>query len=105
LLGPDEVEQRGVEALRCELHELMPKLSCRLPALSVRLGKVTADETAATVSMESWAANDGVGRKIKARSVIVATRDGSFEASVRLVFKRSTVSAVVHDVETEVDEL
>ncbi len=71
----------------------------------MRLGKVTADEAAAAVSVKCRAANDGVGRKIKTRSVIVATRDGSFEASIRPVFKRSTVSAMVHDVETEVDEL
>ena len=71
----------------------------------MRLGKVTANGTAATVSVKCWAADDGVGRQIEARSVIVATRKGSLGASFRSVFERSTVSAVIHDVESKVDEL
>jgi hypothetical protein len=105
LLSPDEVEQGGLEALRCILHELRPKLSCRLPAFSVRLGKVTADETVATINVESLAANDGVGRQIKAGSVIVAARTCPLDASFRLMLKRSTVRAMIHDEETEVDKL
>ncbi len=70
----------------------------------MRLGKVTADVTAATISVESRAADDGVGRKIKTRSVIITTRESSFNASFRSVFEGSTVSAVIHDVETKVDK-
>ncbi len=105
LLRPDQVKQQGVKALRCELHELAPELSGRLPAFTVRFGEVAADEATATVSVKSWAANDRMGRKIKTRSVIVAARVGSLDASFRSMFKRSTVSAVVYDVEAEVDEL
>jgi len=71
----------------------------------MRLGKVTADEAAATVSMKCRAATDRVGRQIEARSVIVAAREGSFDASFRSMFERSTVSTMIHDVETEVDKL
>jgi hypothetical protein len=41
----------------------------------MRLGEMAADEAAATIRVESRAANNGVGWKIKAWSVIVATRD------------------------------
>ncbi len=105
LLRPDEVKQRGVESLGCELYELASKLSRRLPALTVRLSKVTADKTAATVSVESWAANDGMGRQIKAQSVIVAAGESSLDAIFRSMFKSFTMSAVVHDVEAEIDKL
>ncbi len=71
----------------------------------MRLGKVTANETAATVSMESRAADDGVGRQIEARSVIIATRESSFDASFRSVPKRSAVGAMIHDVEAKVHKL
>ncbi len=71
----------------------------------MRLGEVAADETAATVSVKCWAADDGVGRQIEARSVIVATREGSFDARFRSVFEGSTVSNVIHDVETKVHKL
>jgi hypothetical protein len=71
----------------------------------VRFGEVAADEAAAAVRVESRAAYDGVGRKVKARSVIVAAGKGLFDASFRAMFERTTVSAVVHDVEAEVDEL
>jgi hypothetical protein len=46
-----------------------------------------------------------VGRKIESRSVIVATREGSLDASLRSVLERSTVRAMIHDVETEVHKL
>jgi hypothetical protein len=105
LLRPDEVEQRGVEALSCEFHELATKLSCRLPASAMRFGKVAADEAAMTISVESRAADDGVGRQIETWSVIVATREGAFDTSFRSVLKRSTVSAMVHDVETKVHKV
>jgi hypothetical protein len=55
--------------------------------------------------MESRTANDGVGRKIKVRSVIVATRACPLDASFRSMLERSTVSAMIHDVEAEIDEL
>jgi hypothetical protein len=71
----------------------------------MRLRKVTADEAAAAVGMKSRAANNRVGRKVEARSVIVATRESSLDASFGSVLKRSTVSAMVHDVETEIDKL
>ena len=71
----------------------------------MRLGEVTADEAAATVSVKCRTANDRVGRKIKARSVIVATREGPFDTTLRSVFEGSTVSAMIHDVEAKVDEL
>ncbi len=56
------------------------------------LGEMTADEAAATISVESRAANDGVGRQIETWSVIVATREGAFNASFRSVFERSAVT-------------
>jgi hypothetical protein len=71
----------------------------------VRLGKVAADEAAATASMKCRTTNDGVSRKIKTWSVIVATREGSFNATFRSVFKGTTVSTVVHGVEAEINEL
>jgi hypothetical protein len=71
----------------------------------MRLGKMAADEAAATISVQSRAANDRVGRQIEARSVIIATREGSLDASLRSVLKRSTVSAMIHDVETKVHKL
>ncbi len=71
----------------------------------MRLGKVTADVTAATVSVKCWAADDGVGWQIETRSVIVATGEGSLDASFRSVLERSTVSAVIHDVEAKVHKL
>ena len=71
----------------------------------MRLGKVAADEAATTVSMESRAADDGVGRQIETWSVIIAAREGAFNTSFRSVFKRSAVSAVIHDVETKVHKL
>jgi hypothetical protein len=71
----------------------------------MRLSKMAADEAAATVSVECRTANDRVGRKVEARSVIVAAREGLLDASFRSVFERSTVSTVIHDVETEVHEL
>jgi hypothetical protein len=71
----------------------------------VRLGKVAVDETAVTVRVESRAANNGVGWKIEAWSVIVATREGSLDTTVRTMLKRSTVSAVIHDVEVEINKL
>ena len=66
---------------------------------------MTADEAAATIRVESWAANDGVGRQIKARSVIVAARACPLDAGFRLMLERSTVSAMIHDVETEIDNI
>jgi hypothetical protein len=66
---------------------------------------MTADEAAATIRVERRAANDGVGRQIKARSVIVAARACPLDASFRSMFKGTTMSAVVHDVETEIDKL
>jgi hypothetical protein len=71
----------------------------------VRLGEVTADEAAAAVSVESRAANDRVGRKVEARSVIIAARKGSFDAAFGSVFEGPTVSTVIHDVEPEIDKL
>jgi hypothetical protein len=71
----------------------------------VRLGEVAADEAAATVSMKFRTAYNRVGRKIKTRFVIVAAREGSLDATFRLMIKSSTVSAVVHDVEAEIDKL
>jgi hypothetical protein len=71
----------------------------------MRLGKIATDEAGAAISVKSWAANDGVGRKIEARSVIIAAREGSFDASFRTMFERSTVSTMIHDVETKIDEL
>jgi hypothetical protein len=105
LLRPNEVKQRGVESLRGELHELASKLSCELPAFSMRLGKVAADEAAATISVESRAANDRVGRQIEARSVIVATRESLLDATFGLVFEGSAVCAVIHDVEAKIHKL
>jgi hypothetical protein len=71
----------------------------------MRLSKVAADEAATTVSVKCRAADDGVGRQIEPWSVIVTARKGSFDASFGSVPKRSTVSAVIHDVETEVHKL
>ncbi len=71
----------------------------------MRIGEVAADVTAATISVESRAADDRVGRQIETWSVIVATREGAFNTSFRSVFKRSAVSAVIHDVETKVHKL
>jgi hypothetical protein len=105
LLRPNEVKQRGVESLGGELHKLASKLSCGFPALAMRLGKMAADEAAAAISVKSRAANDGVGRMIKARSLIVAAREGLFDPSFGLVFERSTVGTVIHDVKAEVDKL
>ena len=53
----------------------------------MRLGKMAADETAATVGMKCWAADDRVGRQIETWSVIVATREGSFDANFGSVFE------------------
>jgi hypothetical protein len=64
----------------------------------MRIGKVTPDEAAATISMKGWAANDRVGWQVDARSVIIAAKEGSLDASLRSVFKRSTVSTMVHNV-------
>jgi hypothetical protein len=69
------------------------------------LRKMAADEAAAAVGMKSRAANDRVGRKVEARSVIVTTREGSFDASFGSVFKRTTVSTVIHNVEAEINKL
>ena len=66
---------------------------------------MAANETAATVSVKCRTTNDRVGRKIESRSMIVAAREGSLDASLRSVLERSTVRAMIHDVETEVDEL
>ena len=71
----------------------------------MRLRKMAADEAAATISVQSRAADDRVGRQIETWSVIVATREGAFDTSFRSVLKRSTVSAMVHDVETKVHKL
>ncbi len=80
-------------------------MSCGFPALAMRLREMTADEAAAAVSVKSQAANDRVGRKIEARSMIVTTGEGSFDASFRPMFEGSTVSAVIHNVEAKIDEL
>ena len=66
---------------------------------------MAADEAAATISVQSRAADDRVGRQIETWSVIVATREGAFDTSFRSVLKRSTVSTMVHDVEAKVHEL
>jgi hypothetical protein len=66
---------------------------------------MTANEAAATVSVKCRTTNDRVGRKIKARSVIIATREGAFRARLRSMLERSTVSAVIHDVEAEIHKL
>jgi hypothetical protein len=71
----------------------------------MRLGKMAADETAATISVQSRAADDRVGRQIETWSVIVATREGAFDTSFRSVFERSAVSTMIHDVETKVHKL
>jgi hypothetical protein len=71
----------------------------------VRLGKMAANEAAATVSVKCRAADDGMGRQIETCSVIVATREGALFTRLRSVFKRPTVSTMVHDVETEVHKL
>jgi hypothetical protein len=71
----------------------------------VRIGEVAADVTAAAISVECRAANDGVGRQIKTWSVIIATREGSFDASFRSMPEGSTVSAVIHDVEAKIHKL
>ena len=66
---------------------------------------MAANEAAATVSVKCRTTNDRVGRKIESRSMIVAAREGSLDASLRSVLERSTVRTMIHDVETEVDEL
>ena len=66
---------------------------------------MAANEAAATVSVKCRAADDGMGRQIETWSVIVATRKGSLGASFRSVFERSTVSAVIHDVEAKIYKL
>jgi hypothetical protein len=66
---------------------------------------MAADEAAATISMECRAANDGVGRQIETRSVIVTAGEGSLDASFRSVLERSTVSAMIHDVEVKIHKL
>jgi hypothetical protein len=71
----------------------------------MRLGEMTADEAAATISLESRAADDGVGRQIKTWSVIVATRKSAFDTSFRSMPEGSTVSAVIQDVEAKVHKL
>ena len=71
----------------------------------MRLGEVATNATAVTVSVKCRTTNDRVGRKIEIRSVIVATRESAFDTRLRSVFERSTVSAVIHDVETKVHEL
>jgi hypothetical protein len=71
----------------------------------MRLGKVTVDEAAATVGVESRAADDRVGRQIETRSMIVTAREGPLDASFRPVSKGSTVSTVIHDVEAKIHEL
>ena len=63
------------------------------------------NEAAATVSMKCRAADDGMGRQIKPWSVTVATREGAFNTNFRSVFERTTVSAMIHDVETKVHKL
>jgi hypothetical protein len=71
----------------------------------MRLGEMTADEAAAAISVKCRAANDRMGGKIEARSVIITTREGVLDASFRSVLDGSTVSTVIHNVETEVHEL
>jgi hypothetical protein len=105
LFRSNEVKQGGVESLGGGLQKLASKLSCGFPALAMRLREMASDETAATVSVKYWAANDRVGWEIEARSVIIATGEGSLDASFRLMFEGSTVSTVIHDVKAEVDKL
>jgi hypothetical protein len=71
----------------------------------VRIGEVAADEAAATISVESRAADDGVGRQVETWSVIIAAGESSLNASFRSVFKGPAVSTVIHDVETKVHKL
>jgi hypothetical protein len=71
----------------------------------MRLGEMAANEAAATVGVKCRTTNDRVGRKIKARSVIVTARESPLDATFRSVLKRSTVSAMIHDVETKVHKL
>jgi hypothetical protein len=71
----------------------------------MRLGEVAADVTAAAVGVKCWAADDGVGRQIEARSVIIATREGAFDTGLRSVFERSAVSTMIHDVEAKIHKL
>jgi hypothetical protein len=71
----------------------------------VRIGEVAADEAAATISVESRAADDGVGRQVKTWSVIIAAGESSLNASFRSVFKGPAVSTVIHDVEAKVHKL
>ena len=66
---------------------------------------MAANEAAATISVKCRAADDGVGRQIKVRSVIVTAREGSFDTSFRSMPEGSTVSAVIHDVETKIHKL
>ncbi len=71
----------------------------------MRLGEMTADEAAATISVESRAADDGMGRQIESRSMIIATREGAFDTSFRWVFKGPAVRTVIHDVEAKIHKL
>ncbi len=71
----------------------------------MRLGKVTADVTAAAISVKCRATNDRVGRKVEVQSVIITAGEGSFDASFRSVFERTTVSTVIHDVEAKIHKL
>ena len=66
---------------------------------------MAANEAAATVSMKCRTTNDRVGRQIEARSVIVTARESPLDATFRSVLERSTVSAVIHDVEAKVHKL
>jgi hypothetical protein len=71
----------------------------------MRFGKVAADEAAATIGVKCRAADDGVGRQIETWSVIVAAGESSLNASFRSVLERSTVSAMIHDVEAKIHKL
>jgi hypothetical protein len=71
----------------------------------MRLGEMAANGAAATVSMKCRTTNDRVGRQIEARSVIIATRESSLNASFRSVFERSAVSTMIHDVEAKIHKL
>jgi hypothetical protein len=70
----------------------------------MRLGEMAADEAAAAISVKCRTTNDRVGWKIEARSMIVTAREGSLGASFRLMFERSTVSTVIHDMEAEINK-
>jgi hypothetical protein len=71
----------------------------------MRLGEVAADVTAATIGVKCWAANDRVSWQIEARSVIIAARESAFDTSFRSMLERSTVSAMIHDVEAKIHKL